>query len=800
LGKFHVFPADFPLGAKQFSLLMGMPAGFFEKVDGRMKALNRSEVEERSSDLLKKMSVREKVGQLNQYLYGFQCYSICNGELEIADRFRDEVKRFGGIGVLYGLFRADPWSGRTYSNGITGKDAAKIYNRFQNFVIENSRLHIPMLMSSECPHGHMALDGYLLPVNLAMGCTFDPALVQKAFRVCAQQMRAVGVHLALMSVLDVLRDPRWGRSEECYGEDPCLSARMAVAAVTGCQAAAEDGNLQMAAVAKHFCAQGQCTGGLNGSPASIGERELREIHLPAAWKLCRAGVKAIMAAYNEIDGIPCHANSRLLHGILRKEMGFEGAVMADGCAVDRLVNLTGDEVEAGALAINSGVDIGLWDKGFHRLEEAVQRGLVSPETLDRSVKRVLSLKLELGLFDRPFVPEHEGRLFTYEKYPESAKLASESVVLLKSEHAVLPLPKNGLRNIAVIGPNADSIYNQCGDYTPPVRKGVGKTILQGIREVVGPSVQVNFCRGCGITGGTQREIERAVEVAGQADCIILALGGSSTRNFNLNFDANGEVVASKQTSEMNCGEGADLADIQLGGLQNDLADAIFRLKKPTVTVLIEGRPHAVTRIAEQTDALLCAFYGGPQSGGEIAKILFGIESPSGRLSVSIPRSSGQIPAFYNYKPKDRKAGKGYSYLDMSRSPLYEFGFGLGYSEIRYRNFRLGRGNYTIKELKAGHVVSLTFTAENVGRLLSCAVPQLYISGLKSSITRRIRELKAFQKVWLNPGEKKNVRLELCYEDFGIWNTNMDFVVERAPVQILLMDFGRVQFSSTIQIC
>lgn len=763
-----------------------------------MKKMSREEIAERARGLIGQMTVREKVGQLNQYLYGFRCYAVRDGKIEIEDYFKDEVKKFGGIGVLYGLFRADPWSGRTYGNGITGKDAAKAYNLFQSYVLEHSRLHIPMLMSSECPHGHMALDGYLLPVNLAMGCTFDPELVRRAFRISARQMSSAGVHLALMSVLDVLRDPRWGRSEECYGEDPCLSARMAEAAVTGCQYD-EDGNLRMAAVAKHFCAQGQCTGGLNGSPASIGERELREIHLPAMRGLCRRGVRGCMAAYNEVDGIPCHANKKLIDGILRKEFGFEGAVMADGCAVDRLVNLTGNEVEAGALALNSGVDIGLWDEGFHRLEEAVEQGLVSPEALDRAVERVLSLKFELGLFDDPFVPENEGRTFTYEEYPESAELASESVVLLKNENGILPLRKEGLREIAVIGPNADSVYNQCGDYTPPIRKGAGKTLLQGIREAAGPGVKVTSCRGCGITGGTAEEIESAVRLAERADVVVLALGGSSARDFGAAFDSNGEVVASEQQYEMNCGEGADLADIRLGGLQNSLSDAVFRLKKPTVTVLIEGRPHSVGGIAEHTDALLCAFYGGPRSGGEIAKLLFGAASPSGRLSVSIPRHSGQIPAYYNYKPKNRSTGQDYSYLDMSKSPLYEFGFGLGYSQVVYRDFVLDGEARTVSELKTGRAVSLAFTAENTGKYADWAVPQLFISGLKSSVTRRIRELKAFDKVPLAPGESRKVCLKLSYEDFCVWNSEMAFLAEEGPVRLTLMDFGKLQYSSEVRI-
>lgn len=326
---------------------------------------------ERAIDLTKKLTLREKVGQLNQKLYGFKCYERKADKVEIAKCFKDEVEKWGGLGTLYGLYRADPWADKDYSSGLTGEIAIKTYNEMQKYVIEHSRFGIPMLMSSECPHGHQALDGYLLPVNLAVGATYNPELAESGFEVVGKQLREMGVDFALTSMLDVLRDPRWGRSEECYSEDSFLSAGFAAAVTKGLR------KTGIEVVSKHFCAQGETTGGVNASAARIGERELREIHFPPMKSAVEAGTTGVMAAYNEIDGVPCHANEWLLNDVLRKEFGFDGIIMADGVAVDRLDVLTdGDLAENAALALNAGVQINLWDESFSKLEDAVERGFV----------------------------------------------------------------------------------------------------------------------------------------------------------------------------------------------------------------------------------------------------------------------------------------------------------------------------------------------------------------------------------------------------------------------------------------
>lgn len=753
-------------------------------------------VEMRVEDLLSRMSVTEKVGQLNQRLCGFQMFDRVENEdgtvsFPLNDAFKNEAERYG-IGVLYGLFRADPWSQKTYENGITAKDAARVYNDVQRYVIEHSRLGIPMLMSAENPHGVQSLDGYIIPVNLASGCTFNPDLLKKAFSVTRKQQKAMGVHLSLVSTLDMARDPRWGRSEECYSEDPYLSARMAVAAMQGCQFD-EQGNLDMIAVVKHFAAQGQCTGGINASPASIGERELREIHLPTMKALAKAGCQCLMAAYNEIDGVPCHANAWLLNDVLRKEMGFKGAVMADGCAIDRLNGtLAATVAGAGAIALKAGVDISLWDNCFSELEEAFRKGEISIADLDRAVRRVLTMKFELGLFDHPYVEEETLSEFNYDNYEESLELSRESVVLLKN-NGILPLDPSKYRKIAVIGPNANDVYHQMGDYTPPMRDGVGVTVLEGVREQF--AGEVTYVRGCTVCTDVVDEIAAAADAAKDADLVILALGGSSARNFDVEFDTNGAAIVRDTVLDMDCGEGVDVANLELGGKQKALAEAVFAVGKPVVTVVIAGRAYAFGAQTEPADAALCAFYGGPMSGRAIAEILFGKVNPSGRLSVSIPRSSGQLPVYYNQKD----LGSELKYFDSTRRPLYPFGYGLGYQKMVYSGFRLEDGALTLAQLASGARCKVVFTVVNTGDSADYAVPMLYIKDLQASVTRRVKELKGFVKVLLQPGEQREITLSVGEEELSLWDIYMNFIPEPGDVKLMVQDSDTLLFEQNMTI-
>jgi Beta-glucosidase-related glycosidases len=733
---------------------------------------------ERAADLVGRMTIREKVGQLNQRLYGFDCYERQGGEVELSSEFVDEVKQWGGLGVLYGLYRADPWSKRDFSSGLDGSLPIKAYNMAQKYVLEHSRFGIPMLLSSECPHGHQALDGYLLPVNLAMGATWNPELVRSAYEVCAKQMQELGVDLALISVLDVLRDPRWGRSEECYSEDPYLCASMAEAAVTGCR---EQG---VSVVAKHFCAQGEGTGGINASAARIGERELREIHLPPAKAVCKAGVQGIMAAYNEIDGIPCHGNRWLLKEVLLKEMDFKGVIMADGTAIDRLDVLTGNYVKSGALALSSGVDISLWDKGFTGLEKAVEKGCLTVGELDGAVCRVLELKFERGLFENPYLEEKEPDRYTNEENPQSLELARQSVVMVKNE-GVLPLDFGKVKSVAVIGPNADSLYNQLGDYTPPVREGEGITLLEGLQEIFPESVRIEYAEGCSVCGTDEAGINRAVKAAAACDVVVLALGGSSSRFSGAKFDINGAAMTD-EALQMDCGEGMDCSELTLPGVQQKLAQAILDTGKPVITVLIQGRPYAVAEEVKRSSAVLCAFYPGPMGGKALAEILSGRVTPSGCLPVSIPASTGQLPVYYNYKA----SYEAMKYRDISNQPLFPFGYGLSYTKFEITDVQLFQESVALEELRRGAEAQVIFRVKNTGSFSGHAVPQLFIRDLEASTVRRVRELKAFTKVSLASGEEKDCTLGLKYEDLAIWDSSMNFCVEPGAFSLELMESGK----------
>lgn len=749
---------------------------------------------QRAEDLLGRMTLREKVGQLNQRLYGFRIYERRGDEIILSQELKDEVERYGGLGVLYGLFRADPWSGRDENTGLPGALAIRAYNQIQKYVIEHSRFGIPMLMSSECPHGHQALGGYLLPVNLAVGATFDPALFGEAASVCAGQLKEMGVNLALVSLLDILRDPRWGRSEECFGEDPFLASAFAKAAVESMQ---KEG---VAVVAKHFCAQGEGTGGINASAARIGERELREIHLPMAKACCEAGVQGVMAAYNEIDGVYCHVNQKLLRGILRGEFGFDGVVMADGVALDRLKEMTGDDVISAAKALKAGVDISLWDEVYPRLEEAVEKGLVPESLLDEAVLRVLTLKFAQGLFDHPYLEERgDAGARSLAGYPQTLQLARESAVLLKNERVsgmpdsecgrVLPLG-DWAKRIAVIGPNADDIYRQLGDYTPPVLAGEYSTVLDGMRALAadrrkaGKECEILTCAFDELTEKKRREALACME---SADVVVLVLGGSSSRFEGAEFDSNGAAIAGGEF-QMECGEGLDVSGLKLPGDQEAWAALARESGKPLVTVVIQGRPYAIKPVADVSDGLMLCFYPGPAGGRAVAELLFGEESPSGRLPVSVPVSVGQLPVYYNYKASYAAMG----YCDGGKEPLYSFGQGFGYGALHY-------GKMEISQEGTKPEISVTIEVSNDGAMDDYAVGQLYIHDLQSSTVRRARELKAFQRKKVRAGGRELLGLKLGEDAFRVWNENMEFSLEPGEVELIFMDQGIVWDKQTIRI-
>ncbi|WP_244901714.1 glycoside hydrolase family 3 N-terminal domain-containing protein, partial [Streptomyces europaeiscabiei] len=691
----------------------------------------------RVADLLSRMTRREKAGQLNQRMYGWDAYRRTPaGDFELTDALHAETERFAGLGALYGLMRADAWSGVDHGHGPGADDSADLADLVQRHVLDRSRLRIPALFVEEVPHGHMALDGTVLPVNLAVGATWDPDLYERAAAHAAAELRARGGHVALVSALDIARDPRWGRTEECFGEDPYLAARLTEALVRGMQGTPDaDGDFaadRAPVVLKHFAGQGATVGGRNSAESELGPRELREIHLPAARAGVRAGAAAVMAAYNEVDGMPCSGNRALLTGLLRDGWGFRGLVMADGLAVDRLARITGDKVSAGALALDAGIDLSLWDEGFTHLEEAVERGLVGEAALDAAVARVLRLKFRLGLFENPYtrrtpIPEHTGRAL-------STDLARACVTLLRDPTGVLPIGAS-VRRVAVLGPHAATTAHQLGDYTAPQRPGTGASVLDALRRLAPPGTDVRHTKGAALTGADRTGIPAAVAEAAAADLAVLVLGGSSARTPGTGFDANG--AARTVVSEMTCGEGVDLAGLRLGEAQYALLDAVVATGTPTAVVLVQGRPHV---LPDTAGALLTAWYPGPWGGTAIAEVLLGLRDPGGRLPVSVPRSAAQLPVHYNHKDTEYGA-----YVDESAEPLHSFGHGLSYTSFAYGTPRL-----------AGSTVEVDVT--NTGKRHGRTVVQVYLRRLITPVWPRTLELCAFEGVGLAPGERRTVSL------------------------------------------
>lgn len=697
-------------------------------------------VETRVRDLLSRMTLREKAGQLNQRMYGWDAYRRTpDGGFGLTEALYAETDRFEGLGALYGLQRADAWSGVDHTNGPGAQDGAALAELVQRHVVERSRLGIPALFVEEVPHGHMALDGTSLPVNLAVGATWDPGLCERAAAHAAAELRARGGHVALVSALDIARDPRWGRTEECFGEDPYLAARLTEAVVRGIQGepAAYFAADKAPVVLKHFAGQGATVGGRNSAESELGPRELHEIHLPAARAGVRAGAAAVMAAYNEVDGLPCAGNRALLTGLLRERWGFEGLVMADGLAVDRLARITGDTMSAGALALDAGVDLSLWDVGFTQLAEAVERGLVAEEVLDSAVARVLRLKFRLGLFDQEAETGAGTTRFPSNGREVSTLVARAAVTLLHDDGGVLPVSA-AVSRLAVLGPQSATAAHQLGDYTAPQRPGTAVSVLDGLRRLAPPGLDIRHAPGCALTGDDLSAVPAAVAAAAASDLAVLVLGGSSARTPDTEFDANG--AARTVVSEMTCGEGVDLAGLRLGKAQNALLEAVVATGTPTVVVLIQGRPHVVA--ATGAAALLTAWYPGPWGGDAIAEVLLGLAEPVGRLPVSVPRSAAQLPVHYNHK--DTEYG---GYADEDAEPLYSFGHGLSYTSFAYGRPQL-----------SGHAVEVDIT--NTGRRAGRSVAQLYLRRLRTPVWPRTLELCGFQAVDLAPGETRTVTFPL----------------------------------------
>lgn len=723
-------------------------------------------IRQRVEDLLSRMNIAEKVGQVNQHLYGWECYEKNGDKIELTEKLKEHVKWGGGLGALYGLFRSDPWSKTDYKNGIPAKESWKVANLVQEYVLQHSRWKIPVLLVEECPHGHQGLDGISYPTNIGRGNTFNVALLEQSSRLMAKELAAKGVHLALVSTLDLAKDPRWGRTEECFGEDPILSARFSEAVVRGFQGeiisekvsfldqTVEEINKkkdQIGVVLKHCIAQGEALGGHNSGTVTIGRREFSDIYGPLL-KSTRNAV-GVMAAYNDIDGIPCHINRALFEQTLRKEIGYQGIVMADGVALDRLSDVFTDKKTAAAYALAAGIDLSLWDETYTKIAEAIDNQVVDEKLLDQAVRRVLSVKFLLGLFEQPFAndPKEYWDHLMEESEHLNLETAKESITLLKND-GILPLDQQ-VKNIAVIGPNAHDVYHLLGDYSAPQTEDrLKKKIVQEIKTEF-PQSKVSYAQGCEVRNQEDQEekLLEAVTLAQNSDVIIAVLGGSSARDFDMEFLRNGAV--SSKGINMDSGENVDVASLSLGGYQEQLIEQLYQLGKPIITILVQGRPYDLMKIESFTNAIATAWFPGQEGGKAIAQMISGRNNPSGRLSLSYPRNSRQLPVYYY----QRAASKQENYYDLSGSPFYPFGHGLSYTTFEYSQM----------EVKTDiDKVIISIKVKNTGSVSGKTSTLVYVRLIDGVVIQRTKLLKAFRKDELRSQEERLLVFELTSEDFS----------------------------------
>lgn len=734
----------------------------------------------RVKDLLSRMSLEEKAAQM-----------VCVWR-EKAKTLVDEDGKFDYAKAKAAFARGHGLGqvGRPSDAG-SGKNAremAQLTNAIQKFFVEESRLGIPVIFHEECLHGHAAVDGTSFPQPIALAATFNPELVESLFSMTAREARLRGAHQALTPVVDVAREPRWGRVEETYGEDPYLVSRLGIAAVRGFQGNGTfRGKHHVIATLKHFVGHGQPESGMNCAPANVSLRVLRETFLfPFKEVLRHAGAISIMPSYNEVDGVPSHANQWLLGEVLRKEWGFQGFLVSDYFAIWELGYrpethghfVAKDKLDSCVQAVRAGVNIELPDPDCYlHLAELVRKGVLGESELDELVAPMLFWKFQMGLFEDPYVdPQEAERVVGSDAHRALAlSAAREAITLLRNENNLAPLDPNTIKSIAVIGPNANRPL--LGGYSGVPKQNV--TVLEGIQEKVGHRARVIFSEGCKITvGGSwnqdevvpsepeedRQAIGEAVEVAKKADVIVLAIGGN-------------EQTSREAWSLQHMG---DRANLDLIGRQEELVRAMIGTGKPVIVFLFNGRPLSINYVSQNVPVIYECWYLGQETGRAVAEVLFGDHNPGGKLPITFPRSVGQVPVFYNYKPSARRG-----YLFDEVSPLYAFGYGLSYTSFALKNLRL-----TKRRIKPGGSTRALIDVTNTGKREGTEVVQMYIRDLVSSVTRPVKELKGFRKVRLKPSETTTVALDITPDELSFYDRHMKYVVEPGEFEIMVGNSSR----------
>ena len=725
---------------------------------------SRLSPEKRTEDLLRRMTLEEKVGQLLCPL-GWPMYEkTAPDETVLSDTWRTFVDEQHG-GMLWAAFRADPWTRKTLETGLDPVLAARTYNLLQHYAIDSTRLGIPIILAEEAPHGHMAIGTTVYPTGIGLASTWSRETMTLVGTAIADELRAQGTHISYGPVIDIAREPRWSRVEETFGEDGYLTAELAAAQVKGLAPKYRGWEEGVIVTPKHFIAYGIPEGGHNGNPSFVGERDLRENFLPAFERVIEEGALSVMTSYNAIDGVPTTASQPMLDGVLHGEWGFDGFVVSDLQSIDVLYtghHVAADRREAAEQALRAGVDVDLGANCYPLLIESVRSGRIPESLVDRAVRRVLLQKFRLGLFDNPYIDVHKAEGVGGPDFAAiAARAARESVTLLEN-NGILPLRK-GIK-VAVVGPNADEIYNQLGDYTAPQPRKRIKTVLDGIRVRAGED-NVRYAKGCAIRETGKNDIAAAVAAARASDVTVAVVGGSSARDFQTEYKSTGAAVVDKRSlSDMESGEGFDRASLELLGLQNDLLQALKATGKPLVVVYIEGRPLDKRWAQENADALLTLWYPGQEGGVALANVLFGDYNPAGRLPVSVPRDAGQLPVYYN-----KKFPRGGDYVEMSADPLYPFGYGLSYSTFEYSGLTVEKG--------AGNTAAVTVDVKNTSERDGEEVVQLYVTDVTASTVRPMKQLRGFERVAIPAGQTHTVIFSLDEEAFALYDKDMKKVVE-----------------------
>lgn len=695
-------------------------------------------IEQKVDALLSQMTLEEKLGQMNQ------------------------ISSYGNIDDMISLIKKGE-----IGSILNEVDPARI-NALQRAAVQESRLGIPLLIARDVIHGYKTI----FPIPLGQAASFDPQVAEDGARVAAIEASSVGIRWTFAPMIDIARDPRWGRIAEGCGEDTYLTTVMGAAMVKGYQGDSLNDPTAIAACPKHFVGYGAVEGGRDYNSTFIPERRLRNVYLPPFEAAAKAGAATFMTSFNDNDGVPSTGNTFILRNVLRDEWGFDGIVVTDWASAAEMMShgFAADEKEVAMKAVNAGVDMEMVSYTFvKKLPELIKEGKVKETTIDNAVRNILRIKYRLGLFDQPYVDENKDVMYAPAHLEAAKRAAVESAILLKNEKQILPLG-NSIKTVAIIGPMADAPYEQMGTWVFDGEKSHTVTPLTAIREQFGDKVQVLYEPGLGYSRDRNTSgIAKAVSTASRADAVLIFVGE--------------EAILS--------GEAHCLADLNLQGAQSELIEAVAKTGKPLVTVVMAGRPLTIGKEVELSDAVLYMFHPGTMGGPALADLLWGKAVPSGKTPVTFPKMVGQIPVYYAHNNTGRPATKKETllddieveagqtslgctsfYMDAGFDPLFPFGYGLSYTTFAYSNIKLSSTN-----LKKDDVLTITFDLENTGNYEGTEIAQLYIQDKVGSVTRPVKELKRFTRITLKPGEKKNISFELPISELAFWNIDMQHVVE-----------------------